>query len=56
MAVQLFVNMLNLENKIKTFPIIDYKTSFSLGTTNENKQNFKIYKQLHSKTRQTDIS
>ena len=56
MTVQLFAEMLNLENKIKTFPLVDYKIPFSLGSTNEDKQNFKIYKQLRSKIRQTDIS
>ena len=43
-------------NKIGIFPIAEYKIPFSLGSTIEDKQNFKIYKQLRSKTRQTDIS
>jgi hypothetical protein len=56
MTTKLFTNMLNLENKIRSFPIVDYKIPFSLDSTIEDKQNFKIYKQLRSKTRQTDIS
>jgi uncharacterized protein YecE (DUF72 family) len=55
-TVQLFAEMLNLENNIKTFPLVDYKIPFSLGSTNGDKQNFKLYKQLRSKIRQTDIS
>jgi uncharacterized protein YecE (DUF72 family) len=56
MTVQLFANMLNLENRIKSFPIVEFKIPFSLDSTIEDKQNFKVYKQLRSKTRQTDIS
>jgi len=56
MTTKLFANMLNLENKIRPFPIVDYKLHFSFGSTIEDKQNFKIYKQIRSKTRQTDIS
>jgi uncharacterized protein YecE (DUF72 family) len=56
MTVQFFAEMMKLENKIRPFPIADYKIPFSLGSTNEDKHNFKIYKQIHSKTRQTDIS
>jgi hypothetical protein len=49
--------MINLQNKIKSFPIVDYK--ISIDETNrieEDKHKFRIYKQLRSKTRQTDIS
>jgi len=56
MTTKLFANMLNLENKIRSFPITEYKIPFSLGSTIEDKQNFKVYKQLRIKTRQTDIS
>jgi uncharacterized protein YecE (DUF72 family) len=56
MTVQIFAEMMNMENHIRSFPIEDYKIPFSLGSTIEDKQNFKIYKQLRSKTRQTDIS
>jgi uncharacterized protein YecE (DUF72 family) len=56
LTTKLFANMLNLENKIRSFPITEYKISFSLGSTIEDKQNFKVYKQLRIKTRQTDIS
>jgi hypothetical protein len=31
MTTKLFVNMLNVENKIRTFPIADYKVPFSLA-------------------------
>ena len=56
MTVQLLANMLNLENKLRPFPIAEDKIPFSLDSTIDDKQNFKIYKQLRSKTRQTDIS
>jgi uncharacterized protein YecE (DUF72 family) len=56
MTTKLFANMLNLENKIRNFPIIDYKVPFSLDSTIENKQNFRTYKERRSKARQTDIS
>jgi hypothetical protein len=56
MTTKLFAEMMNLKNKIRPFPIAEYKVPFSLESTNEDKQNFKIYKQLRSKTRQTDIS
>ena len=55
MTVQLFGEMMNLKNKVRPFPIVDYKIPFSEFET-KDKQNFKIYKQLRSKTRQTDIS
>ena len=56
MTAKLFAEMMNLKNNVRSFPIVDYKIPFSLDSTNEAKQNFKIYKQLRSKTRQTDIS
>jgi len=56
MTTKMITERLNLENHVRQFPIIDYKIPFSLGSTNEYKQDFKIYKQLLSKTRQTDIS
>jgi uncharacterized protein YecE (DUF72 family) len=54
MTAKLFAEMMNLENHVRTFPIVDYKIPFS--KTEEDNQNFKIYKKLRSKTRQTDIS
>jgi uncharacterized protein YecE (DUF72 family) len=56
MTTKLFANMLSLENKIRTFPIIGYKVPFSLDSTIENKQNFRTYKERRSKARQTYIS
>ena len=59
MSAKLFAEMMNLENKIRPFPILDYEVPFKeIRRTEEekNKQNFKIYKQLRSETRQTDIS
>ncbi len=53
MTAKLFAEMMNLENHVRTFPIVDYKIPFSKA---EDNQNFKIYKKLRSKTRQTDIS
>ena len=57
MTAKLFAEMMNLKNKIRLFPIIDYKIPFNdESRTEEDKQNFKTYKQLRSKSRQTDIS
>ncbi|HZB16542.1 MAG TPA: DUF72 domain-containing protein [Nitrososphaeraceae archaeon] len=59
MSAKLFAEMMNFENKIRPFPIVDYEVPFKeIRRTEEekNKQNFKIYKQLRYKTRQTDIS
>ena len=59
MTAKLFADMMNLKNQVRTFPILDYKIhSFNevKVTEEENKQNFRLNKQLHSKTRQTDIS
>ena len=57
LTAKLFAEMMNLRNKIKLFPIADYKIPFNeINRTEEDKQKFRIYKQLHSKTRQTDIS
>ena len=56
MTAKLFAEMMNLVNKVKSFPIVDYKIPFKdLSETTDN-QNFKIYKQLHFKTRQANIS
>jgi hypothetical protein len=56
MTAKLFAEMMNLENKIRPFPIVDYKIPFSEFSETKDKQNFNIYKQLRSETRQTDIS
>ena len=57
MTAKLFAEMINLKNKIRPFPIVDYEIPFNeIRRTEEDKQTFKIYKQLRSKTRQTYIS
>ena len=56
MTAKLFADMMNLKNHVKPFPIMDYKIPFKDFSETKDKQNFKIYKQLRSKTRQTDIS
>ncbi len=57
MTAKLFVEMMNLKNEIRPFPIVDYKIPFNdVNKTKEDKQNYRVYKQLRSKTRQTDIS
>jgi uncharacterized protein YecE (DUF72 family) len=56
-TAKLFAEMMNLKNKIRPFPIVDYKIPFNeFNKTKEDKQNFRLNKQLRSKTRQTDIS
>jgi hypothetical protein len=55
MTEKLFAEMMNLENKVKSFPIVDYKIPFKDFSETTDNQNFKIYKQLHFKTRQADI-
>jgi hypothetical protein len=56
-TAKLFAEMMNLKNKIKPFPVLDYKILFNeVRRTEEDKQNYRVYKQLRSKTRQTDIS
>jgi hypothetical protein len=51
MTAKLFAEMLKLENKVRSFPIVDYKIPFNEFSETNDKQNFKIYKQLRSKTR-----
>jgi hypothetical protein len=50
--------MMDLKNHVRTFPIVEYKIPFKEFSKSEevDKQKFRIYKQLRSKTRQTDIS
>jgi len=57
MTAKLFVEMMNLKNKIRSFPIVDYKipTTIDSSVFENNYTTFK--KQPYSKkTRQTDIS
>jgi hypothetical protein len=55
MTSKLFAEMMNLENKVRTFPIVDYK--IPTFTDNSIFENYRIYKQYSkTKTRQTDIS
>jgi uncharacterized protein YecE (DUF72 family) len=58
MTSKLFAEMINLENHVRPFPIRDYKVPFKDFSKSEevDKQNFRVYKQLRSKPRQTDIS
>jgi hypothetical protein len=56
MTAKLFAELMNLENKVKSFPILDYKIPLKDFRETIDNQNFKNYKQLHSKTRQADIS
>jgi hypothetical protein len=58
MTSKLFAEMMHLKNKIRLFPIVDYKIPFKEFSKSEevDKQNFRLYKQLRSKNRQTDIS
>ena len=61
MTAKLFANMMNLNNKVTPFPIVDYKIpsfSFDVTSTVENNNYYRIYKKQHhsKRTRQTDIS
>ena len=58
MTVQLFAEMMNLENHVRPFPLVDYKIpSFSSSNDNSIFQNNRIYKGYSKiKARQTDIS
>ena len=56
MTAKLFAEMMNLKNKIRPFPIVDYKIPFKEFSETKYNQNVKIYKQLRSETVQTDIS
>jgi len=54
-TAKLFAEMMNLKNKIKPFPIVNYKIPSHEISTSE-KENYRIYKQRYIKPRQTDIS
>jgi uncharacterized protein YecE (DUF72 family) len=55
MSAKLFAEMMNLKNKIKPLPIVDYKIPTSTDT--HIFENYRTYKQYSkTKARQTDIS
>ena len=55
MTAKLFAEMMNLKNKIRPFPIIDYKIPTSTDSSiNENDRIYKQYSKIEA--RQTDIS
>ena len=54
MTAKLFAEMMDLKNKIKPFPVVDYKIPIS--TDSSIFENDRIYKQYKGKARQTDIS
>jgi hypothetical protein len=58
MTAKLFADMMNLEDRIRSFPILDHKLPSKEIFRNENKQNYRTYKQQqqYPKPRQTDIS
>jgi hypothetical protein len=60
MTAKLFADMMNLEDRIRSFPILDHKLPSNEIFRNENKQNYRTYKQQqqqqYPKPRQTDIS
>jgi uncharacterized protein YecE (DUF72 family) len=55
MTAKLFAEMMKLKNHVRPFPVLDYKIPSHENSTS-NKENYRIYKQQYSKTRQTDIS
>ena len=50
------MDLTTLGNHVRPFPIIDYKITKDLIQSEKDKQTFRVYKNLRSKTRQTDIS
>jgi hypothetical protein len=60
MTAKLFAEMMDLKNKIRPFPILDYKIPSSSNEKSifeNNHNNYRRDKQHYSKkTRQTDIS
>ena len=57
MTAKLFADIMNLKDRIRPFPILDYKLPSNEIFRSENKQNYRTYKQQqYSKPRQTDIS
>jgi hypothetical protein len=61
MTAKLFAEMINLENHVRPFPIINYKVSTFFSnkdSTFENNYNHRTYKKQHhysKKSRQTNI-
>jgi uncharacterized protein YecE (DUF72 family) len=56
MTTKLFAEMMNLKDHIRSFPILNYKIPFNETIRNEDRQNYRRYKQQqYSKPRQTDI-
>jgi hypothetical protein len=45
MTAKFFADMLNLKDRIRSSPILDYKLPFNEIIRNENKQDYRIYKQ-----------
>ena len=56
MTAKLFAEMMNLKDHIRSFPILSYKSNYNETLGNEDKENYRLYNQRYSKTRQTDIS
>ena len=58
MTAKLFSEMMNLKNRIRPFPFLDYKISSNETAILENERDYRKYKQSYykTKTRQTDIS
>jgi hypothetical protein len=54
MTAKLFAQMMNLENHVRPFPIVDYKIPIS--TDSSRFENYRKYKKYSKKIRQTDIS
>ncbi len=45
MTAKIFSDMMNLKDRIRAFPILDYKLPFNEIIRNENKQDYRTYKQ-----------
>ena len=56
MTAKLFAEMMNLKDYIRSFPILSYKSNYNETLGNEDKENYRLYNQRYSKTRQTNIS
>ena len=56
MTAKLFAEMMNLKDHIRSFPILSYKSNYNETLGNEDKENYRLYNQRYSKTRQTNIS
>jgi uncharacterized protein YecE (DUF72 family) len=56
MTAKLFAEMMNLKDHVRPFPILSYKSNYNETLGNEDKENYRLYNQRYSKTRQTNIS